>query len=358
MPLNFVNNATLELMDINDIINEYTEVKDILYRDERYSVRDNGSVFRYPKESSKKRKLDSHWTFGLKDKRTGYMMIGNHRVHIIVASAFQGNRDSKLYVVNHIDTNRCNNRTENLRWLTKLENALNNPVTRKRIEYLCGGNIQMFINNPNCLRDLTGKYQDVMWMRTVTKEEAKNAYERVMSWAENKTITSTGVKMGEWMYKPYSPVAYSDIEVNHNERGVYNYDVIKDNLTISLTQNAMQKDWRTPTEFPFCPANTNSDAIPDYYKNLEKGAVFCRNIYGEGVILDFAISSDHQKMWVATDHGEKSIKRWALAEVLYEDGKFIHSSLGTFFEQDGAMKYFTLAQGKEWTGNDPIDDYC
>jgi hypothetical protein len=155
-----MKNITLKLMDINDIINEYTEVKDILYRDERYSVRDNGAVLRHPKDSSKKRKLDSCWTFGLKDKRTGYMMIGNHRVHIIVASAFQGYRDSKLYVVDHIDTNRCNNRIENLRWLTKLENALNNPVTRKRIEYLCGGDIQMFINNPNCLRDLTGKYQD------------------------------------------------------------------------------------------------------------------------------------------------------------------------------------------------------
>ena len=40
-------------MDINDIINEYTEVKDILYRDERYSVRDNGAVLRHPKDSSK-----------------------------------------------------------------------------------------------------------------------------------------------------------------------------------------------------------------------------------------------------------------------------------------------------------------
>lgn len=345
-------------MDINDIINEYTEVKDIVYRDERYSVRDNGAVFRYPKNSSKKRKLDSYWTFGLKDKRSGYMMIGNHRVHIIVASAFQGYRNSKLYVVDHIDTNRCNNRIENLRWLTKLENALNNPVTRKRIEYLCGGNIQKFINNPSCLHDFTGKYQDVMWMRTVTKEEAKNAFERVMSWAENKSTTSTGIKMGEWIYKQYTPATYSNIKVYHNDREVYKYDVVEDNFIISLTQNAMQKDWRTPTEFPFCPANIDSDAISDYYKNLEKGAVFSRNIYGEGEILDFAISSDRQKMWVATDHGEKNIKRWALAEVSYENGKFIHYSLGTFFEQNGLMKYFTLAQGKEWKGNDSIDDYC
>ena len=30
----------------------------------------------------------------------------------------------------------------------------------------------------------------------------------------------------------------------------------------------------------------------------------------------------------------------------------------TFFEKDGAMKYFTKVQGKEWTGGDVFDDFC
>ncbi|WP_294143305.1 HNH endonuclease signature motif containing protein [uncultured Sanguibacteroides sp.] len=34
-----------------------------------------------------------------------------------------------IYVVDHIDTNRQNNRIENLRWLTKLENVLLNPIS-------------------------------------------------------------------------------------------------------------------------------------------------------------------------------------------------------------------------------------
>lgn len=154
-------------------IDIYTEVKDCTYKDEHYSVRDNGAVFRHAKDGHKPRKLDEQWLFGTKNEKTGYMTIGGHRVHIIVATAFHGSHDSKRDIVDHIDTNRCNNRPENLRWLTRLENALNNPATRKKIEYLCGGDIQKFIDNPSCLRDLTGTNQDVMWMRTVTQEEAK-----------------------------------------------------------------------------------------------------------------------------------------------------------------------------------------
>jgi hypothetical protein len=32
--------------------------------------------------------------------------------------------------------------------------------------------------------------------------------------------------------------------------------------------------------------------------------------------------------------------------------------MGSFFDENGAKKYFTLAQGKEWTGGDVFDDYC
>ena len=34
------------------------------------------------------------------------------------------------------------------------------------------------------------------------------------------------------------------------------------------------------------------------------------------------------------------------------------NNLGSFFEEDGGLKYFTLAQGKTWTGGDCFDDYC
>lgn len=113
-------------------INDYEEERLCIYKGEHYRVRDNGAVMRITPDGKKPRSLDSVWTFGKKSPTNGYMTIGNHRVHIIVATAFYGPNDSRVYVVDHIDTNRCNNRVENLRWLTKLENILLNEITRKK----------------------------------------------------------------------------------------------------------------------------------------------------------------------------------------------------------------------------------
>ena len=47
-----------------------------------------------------------------------------------------------------------------------------------------------------------------------------------------------------------------------------------------------------------------------------------------------------------------------LTEIRTERNYFVHSTIRTFLEQNGVMKYFTLIQGKEWDGEDSIDDYC
>ena len=108
----------------------YIREEECIYKDERYSARDNGAVWRHPRDGKKPRPTDCQWTFGKPNDKTGYMEIGSARVHIIVAIAFHGMRDTKIYVVDHIDTNRRNNRMENLRWLTRLENVLLNPISR------------------------------------------------------------------------------------------------------------------------------------------------------------------------------------------------------------------------------------
>ena len=93
--------------------------------------------------------------------------------------------------------------------------------------------------------------------------------------------------------------------------------------------------------------------------NLVAGSVFNRNQYGDMITLAAALSEDKSKMLVmGKSADEEAIKPWALAEVTYEDGKYVHTSIGTFFREDGAQKRFTLAQGKEWTGGDVFDDYC
>lgn len=42
----------------------------------------------------------------------------------------------------------------------------------------------------------------------------------------------------------------------------------------------------------------------------------------------------------------------------YENNFFVHINRGSFFEERGAYKYWTLAQGLKWSGGDTFDDFC
>ena len=76
-------------------------------------------------------------------------------------------------------------------------------------------------------------------------------------------------------------------------------------------------------------------------------------------IESFAISKDENTLWIMCKSGDENpIKPYSLAEVTYQDDIFIHNSLGTFFQKDGAEKQFTLVQGLEWTGGETFDDLC
>lgn len=55
-------------------------------------------------------------------------------MHRIVCTAFNESPSTDQPAGDHIDTNRANNRPENLRWLTRLENALPIEATDRRIE--------------------------------------------------------------------------------------------------------------------------------------------------------------------------------------------------------------------------------
>jgi hypothetical protein len=108
---------------------DFSREVDCTFKGERYSVRDNGVLMRYPRIDGRPRPTDNHWTFGKLNSKNGYMFIASIRIHQIVATAFHGVPPTKEYIVDHIDTNKQNNRQENLRWLTRLENILLNPIT-------------------------------------------------------------------------------------------------------------------------------------------------------------------------------------------------------------------------------------
>lgn len=496
------------------MINDYNEVKECVYKDEHYSVRDNGAIFRHKREGKRLRLDDERWTFGFKNSKTGYMLLGDHRVHIIVATAFLGERDSKKFVVDHIDTNRCNNRVENLRWFTKLENALNNEITRNKIIYICGS-IEAFIENPNILRERLDQVKEpsLEWMRTVTKEAATTAYENIKRyWAEqaknpkplvggkmndgvyskqlnitqyvpispnkeisakpidaisqqndetqlqslktdlvkakspdiawqknwktpaifprcpiligdnpleeyydrliidedyNSTILSTGITIQTTIDKAYnntkdaiivlsctkelikvSKIYFSDNKFIHEYLKTFKkyqtddalqYFIEEQGLKCTVEEymlkrrfsesnlvkakspeTAWQINWKTPTDFLCCPNTIEENPIGEYYNRIAIGEAYNSTIFYGSNEVQKVIDKAHTKenTIIVLSYNPNSIKPYALCKIHYFEGKFIHESLGTFFEEVGGRKYFTLEQGLEWTGEDPFDDYC
>ncbi|MBQ3689984.1 MAG: HNH endonuclease [Bacteroidales bacterium] len=224
------------------------------YKGEVYSVRDNGAIMRHKKDGNKKRPKDEMWTFGNKDFSKGYMMFCKVAVHRIVAFAFLGEPPADDYVVDHIDTNRCNNRPENLRWVTKLENALNNEATLRKIIDCCGS-VEAFIENPSILNQYINYHQKFDWMRTVTKEEAKNAYDNITNWAKDtrKAMYFDGGKFTDKVFEPLLPSKV---------------------ITDSLTPNALQKNWHEQMEFPCCP---NKKSLQEYHKNILENHFFAQS---------------------------------------------------------------------------------
>lgn len=358
-------------------VDDFSEIRECDYKGEHYSVRDNGAVMRHPKPGRKPRPTDNEWTFGKRNETNAYMYFGTHRIHIICAIAFHGERDSKVFVVDHIDTNRCNNRQENLRWLTRLENALNNPITRKRIEWLCGGDIQKFIDNPRCLQQ-TGQYPDLEWMRTVTPEEARNAKENLERWAKkplfvpDPDLPKIEVKRNkEWMYK--KPLPTAEVEMTPEERRAWHREMVlaqaaemqreeelrklPDYVQAISPAVAGQRRWNTPTEFPCCPETITEDVLVRYAESLKKDVLFSKNGLWESYVDEAALIDDGSRLAVAT-YSPKGVKGGAVAIVYVDGDKIIHETYGTYFMEDGVKKAMTELQGLEWTGGDVFDDFC
>lgn len=354
------------------MLNEFTREEVCVYKGRRYYVRDNGAVYRQCKEDGIKRKWDEEWTFGKFDPNTGYMLIGQERVHRIVCTAYHGEPVEDRNVADHIDTNRRNNRPDNLRWVTKLENTLNNPITRAKVELICGS-IEAFLANPSLLYGHESENPNFKWMRAVTKEEADRSLKRWSEWAakpqEERMPKGEGV--GEWIFSEeemkeaarwsgdsryagsYNSYAEHIAAVEAENQRIYEEQY---GLKDSLTPGAKQLDWKTPTEFPLIPQHISDTPLQDYLARLSKGAIYTRNQWGESPIYDAAMAEDGSHLAVITEIS--GVTNYALSEVTFQDGFFIHKSIRTFFTEEGAQKYFVESLGREWTGGDVQEDDC
>jgi hypothetical protein len=308
------------------------------YRGETYSAGDNGAIYRHPKEGSRLRPLDAQWKFYSTVHKDGYLLFAGLRVHQVVATAFNGPQPSKDHIVDHIDTNRQNNRPENLRWVTRLENILLNPITARRVE-LAYGSIENFFKDPK--KPISDNFDpSIDWMRTVTKKEADMTYNRFLEWSKEKKVPSGG-ELGEWLY------------TTHNQE----YDNELDDLTESRTPGAVQRNWKTPSEFPLCPSEFSATSLNDYCESLKVGEIFNMNDYGKSTVVSSALSESSDAIIVLSKI-PSGVKDWAVAKITIMDDVFIHEALGTFSHLEGAKKEYTLARGLEWEGGDTFDDYC
>ena len=381
---------------------DFVEVMECDYKGEHYSVRDNGAIMRHAKD--KKRPNDNKWTFGRKDPESGYMRFCNEAVHRIVATAFHGEAPSPQHVVDHIDTNHCNNRPVNLRWLTKLENILLNEITCAKVIHICGS-IEAFLANPQLLFGHESEDPNFTWMRAVTKEEAANTLVNLEK-LQHKTPSGSESKkrMGDWVYnknseqwqpnfsnrdKPNEPSkepekepeslmvsdltfsggnlhgawdmdkSFADFEAKPHEEPKENEEEKEPTIECYATPNelAWQHGWApyTKPEFPCCPTSISDNPLQDYFNNLEVGKAFVIASYGPSPVYKFAIYDDILLVVTQTPNGVKS---FAFAKIYWNGEVFIHKSEGTFFDENGVMAAYTEAQDQEWTGGDSIDFYC
>ena len=68
------------------------------------------------------------------------------------------------------------------------------------------------------------------------------------------------------------------------------------------------------------------------------------------------MSEDLKQLFVLTSNDGP--KPYALAKIYIENDKYVHENLGAFLTLNGAQKQFTLALGREWNGENSIDDFC
>jgi hypothetical protein len=314
-------------------VSDFSQEKQCTYQGERYRVRDNGAVFRYQPEGRHARANDNQWTFGKENSSNPYLHIASVRVHRIVAIAFHGEPPDPTYVVDHIDSNCRNNRPENLRWLTRLENALKNPATRKKIEYLCGS-VEAFLRNPSMLNDLKGS-PNFKWMRTVTPEEAKNCIARMAVWANSsKLARSSGAidRRSSFSKRVYKPLQKWEVGFGR-EPG----------LGLASTLWCAQYMWRAPAFFPCCPQELGTDPIDDYFQNLKAGSVFAYSdeddLCPKLTVLESKILTKKSSILVLS---ERADGKWSVIGIERDEKTkhFIHFILGSYSSKGEADKAF------------------
>lgn len=212
-------------------INDFSEERTCVYKNETYSVRDNGSVLRYSSNAIRKRKIDDNWTFGTLDDK-GFMRIGGEKINRIVATAFYGNPPNEQYVVFHKNYNSQDNHAKNLSWVTKFEFKILQPSIQSQLRILLGMKIEAILSDISVLNAIDAP--NLNWMKTVTQEEADSCLQKYI---DLKFSTPQEIDELNW----------------HTIDNKAELKIINPDYRESLTPNAVVIGNMIPSYFPCCP---------------------------------------------------------------------------------------------------------
>lgn len=238
------------------------------------------------------------------------------------------------------------------------------------------------------------------WMRTVSKEEAKISKERLEEWAKETPeelhvkVERTGEPIDEWIFSPIGkrhgifeddekPFDFSKlpkVQVKDNDlketaitkqiqkikssnaevsevKTVNDYyqspsqpqtsdlDVIQPEhiITDSLTPNAKQDYWFTPTEFPFCPKDMS---IEEYFNNIKIGGIFSKNTRKIGIVVDKEWIKEGE-VFVVLAKDENAFNPWMPSPIYIKDGFFVHRNGGAYYLESIARKVIKEMKGEK-----------
>ncbi len=229
------------------------------------------------------------------------MVFSGARVHIVVATAFHGNQPSPIHVVDHIDTNRCNNRPKNLRWLTRLENLLKNEATRKRIIAVCGS-LDAFLKDPSSFYNHKTVKGYFTWMRTVTKEEAENCLRNMKEWAQKPVSKEGNGELGEWIFESKdAPLG----EYHENSSNVTDVRKLIDKKPFTIDKSrqnfhSVSVKWAIGCDYLMSPiyAEPEENILETDVSRLKEGEWFLQSYEFCAILEEFHFFKEEQKIRV------------------------------------------------------------
>ena len=274
----------------------------------------------------------------------------------MVCTAFHGPAPYPDMVVDHRDTNRCNNRPENLRWLTRLENALNNEYTRSKIIYLCGS-IDAFLENPSILQTKSLP-PNVSWMRTVTKEETDICKKRLSELSLRKPANEqSGEGLGEWVFTPMAKqnaISIEDLDKNYPRKEL---DAYCEKQYAEPMWECRVLNHAAESLFPCAPPLSveSKDVIQKYQSLLQIGADFLVSRYYKLVVVKTRLFEDGSGIRVLSEkqYGERT--GWYLFDVFTNGEVLFHQKIATFslLKEKNAYDAFNEMTTASHLSNDP-----